>query len=184
MRRVERGQQRVRSAARLGHVVLVGEARHGVVGLRLEAGARNPPFGGGREHRKPHAGEQIADERRQEHRLAGAGEAGHAEAQAAARKIVAERAGDERRLEREIGEKRQDAIRVSKCQPRLCRARAGGLDRGQSVSASELRGGQEPGEQSAPRIDVVPRGDVEIDHRDGAGRKFRTPGGATPDGRR
>ena len=54
MRRVESGQWRS-GAGEARQVVLVGEARHGVVGLRLEARASDASFGGGGQHRQPHA---------------------------------------------------------------------------------------------------------------------------------
>ncbi len=85
-------------------MVLVGEARHRVVGLRLEPGPDDAPLGGGGEHRQPDAGDEVADERGQEHRLAGARKPGDAEAQAAAGEEVAERTGDEPRLEQKIGD--------------------------------------------------------------------------------
>ena len=93
-------------------MILVGEARHRVVGLRLEPRPRDPPLGGGGEHRKPRAGDQVVDERGQKHGLAGARQAGDAETQAAAGEIVADRAGDEPRLEHEIGENRQGGVRA------------------------------------------------------------------------
>ncbi len=85
-------------------MLLVGETRHGVVRLRLEPRPRQAAFRGGGEHRKPRAGDQVVDERGEKHGLARARQAGDAEAQAAAGKIVADRAGDEPRLEHEIGE--------------------------------------------------------------------------------
>ncbi len=69
-----------RRAGQLGQVLLVGEARHAVVGLRLQIGARDAALGHGREERQPAAHQEVADERRDEHGLARAGEPGDAEA--------------------------------------------------------------------------------------------------------
>ena len=93
-------------------MVLVGETRHRVVGLRLEPRPRDPPLCRCGEHRQPRAGDQVADERREEHRLAGARQAGDAQAKAAAGEIVSDRAGDESRLEHKIGENRQSGVRA------------------------------------------------------------------------
>ena len=93
-------------------MLLVGEARHRVVGLRLEAGARDAPFRRGGEHRQARAGDQIVDKRGEEDRLAGARKPCHAEPQARAGKIVAERARNELRLEDEIAETWQRKTRT------------------------------------------------------------------------
>ncbi len=60
---------------------LVIEAGHRVVGLRLEPRAGDAAAGIGLEQRQPAAMDEIVDERRDENGLAGAGEAGHAEAE-------------------------------------------------------------------------------------------------------
>ena len=65
---------------------------------------------------------EIVDQRGDEHRLAGARQAGDAEPQPAAGEIVAERARDDARLEGEIGEKRQGGS-AREIEPRLFRAR-------------------------------------------------------------
>jgi hypothetical protein len=88
-------------------MLLVGEARHRVVRLRLEPRPGDASLGGSSEHGQPRARDQVVDERGQEHSLAGARQAGDPEAQAAAGKVIAERAGDEPGLEHEIGENRQ-----------------------------------------------------------------------------
>ena len=62
-----------------GEVVLVGEARDGVVGLRLQVGGLDAALGGGAELRHAAAVEQVGDQRGDEHGLAGAAEAGDAE---------------------------------------------------------------------------------------------------------
>ena len=85
-------------------MLLVGEARHRVVRLRFEPHPHDAPLGGGGQHRQARARDQIVDERGQEHRLAGARQAGHPEAQRGAGEIIADRAGDELRLEDEIAE--------------------------------------------------------------------------------
>ena len=85
-------------------MLLVGEARHGVIRLRLEPHANDTALGGGRQHRQARRGEEIVDERGQEHRLAGARQPGHADAQRAAAKIIPDRSGDEPRLEQKIAE--------------------------------------------------------------------------------
>ena len=71
-----------------------------------------PPFRGGGEHRQARARDQIVDERGEEDRLAGARKPGHAEAERGAGKIVADRSGDELRLEDEIAETWQRKIRT------------------------------------------------------------------------
>ena len=93
-------------------MVLEGEARNLVVRLRLESGPRDAPFGRGGEDRQSRARDQIFDQRGEEHRLAGAREAGDAETQAPAGKVVAERTGDQPGLEHKIGEKRQGMVRT------------------------------------------------------------------------
>ena len=93
-------------------MLFVGESRHGVVRLRLEPRPHDAPFGRGGQNRQARAGDQVVDERGQEHRLAGAREAGHAEAQRPAGEIIADRAGDEPRLEHEIAETWQRKIRT------------------------------------------------------------------------
>ena len=51
-------------------MLLVGEAGHAVVGLRLEIGAGNPPLGHGGEERQAAAGDEIAHQRGNEDGLA------------------------------------------------------------------------------------------------------------------
>ena len=84
-------------------MILVGEARHRVVGLRLEPGAGDASLGRGGEHRQPRAGDQVVDERGEEHRLAGAGEAGDAEPQSRRRR-------NNRRVERATSAGLEDKI--------------------------------------------------------------------------
>ena len=60
-------------------VVLVVEARHRIVGLRLEPRVGDPPGGIGLEHRKAAAAGQAVDQRGDEHGLAGARQPGDAE---------------------------------------------------------------------------------------------------------
>ena len=60
-------------------MVLVIEARHRVVGLRLEPGAGDPPGRKRLEHRKAAAAREAVDQRGDEHGLAGARQAGDAE---------------------------------------------------------------------------------------------------------
>ena len=125
-------------AAEAGEMLLVGEARHGVVGLRLEPRARDASLGGRGEHRQPRPCDQIVDERGQEHGLAGARQAGHAQAQPAAGKVIAERAGDEPGLEDEIGENRQGLVPGKST--RLFRRGGPVWTEGQSVSAPSSDG--------------------------------------------
>ena len=63
-----------------GEVVLVGEAGDGVVGLRLQVGGEDAVLGLGLELRHAAAVEEVGDERGDEDGLAGAAEAGDAEA--------------------------------------------------------------------------------------------------------
>ena len=60
-------------------MLLIFEARHNIVGLRLEIDAHDPPLRGGVEEREARAGDEIMHERGDEHRLARAGETGDAE---------------------------------------------------------------------------------------------------------
>ncbi len=69
MRRVDSGQWRLGPVERR-EMILVGKTRHGVVGLRIEPGAGNAPFRRRGQNRQPSAGEQVLDQRRDEHGLA------------------------------------------------------------------------------------------------------------------
>ena len=60
-------------------MLLVGEAGHGVVGLRLEVGAGDAALGHGGKERQPSAGNQAAHQRCDENGLAGARQAGDAQ---------------------------------------------------------------------------------------------------------
>ena len=89
------------------HVRLVVEARHRIVGLRLEPRAGNAPARKRLEHRQAPAMQQMVHQRGDEHRLAGAGEAGHAEADGRveqARAEFAQRAAGEPDFFRDVGE--------------------------------------------------------------------------------
>ena len=125
-------------------MLLVGESRHRVVRLRLEAHPHDPPFRGGGEHRQARAGDQIVDERGEEDRLAGARKPGHAEAERGAGKIVADRSGDELRLEDEIAETWQRKTRTPTRDAYLGGARRFG----------------HPG--AAPALDLSPRARIRI----------------------
>ena len=58
---------------------LIGEARHGIVRLRRKPGARDPARGHRLEDREASAAQQAVNQRGDEHGLAGARQAGHAE---------------------------------------------------------------------------------------------------------
>ena len=62
-------------------MALIGKARHAVVGLRRKMRARDASRGKGLEHREAPATRQPVDQRRDEHGLAGARQAGDAEPQ-------------------------------------------------------------------------------------------------------
>ena len=98
-------------------MLLVGESRHRVVRLRLEMRPGDAAFRGGGQHRQARARDEIVDKRGQEHRLAGARQAGHADAQGGAGKIIADRPGDQPRLEHEIAEAWQGKIRARTGEP-------------------------------------------------------------------
>ena len=118
MARVESGQ--TRSFDQRGDVVLVLEARHRIVRLLLEQGARDAAGFLRLEQRQPAAMDQIVDEGRDEHRLAGARQAGDAEPQRRrdkAGRALAQRVERDQRLVGESGERRQS---VSLCD---CRSR-------------------------------------------------------------
>ncbi len=88
IRRVDCGQWRpLPDKAR--QMILIGEARHL---SRPGCGSRprpdNAAFRRGAQHRQPRVGDEIVDESGDENRLAGAGKAGHAEAQRAAAEII------------------------------------------------------------------------------------------------
>ena len=68
-----------RIAGEVGEVLLVFEAGHGVVGLRLQIGAGETALRRRSKNGKPRARDEIVHERGDEHGLAGAREAGHAE---------------------------------------------------------------------------------------------------------
>ena len=70
MSTVEVGQ--CRSLDQGADMVLIIEARHRVVGLRLEPGARDPPGRERLENRKAAATGQAVDQRSEENSLAGA----------------------------------------------------------------------------------------------------------------
>ena len=61
-------------------MLLVGEARHRVVRLRLEPRPDDAALGGGGQHRQARPRDEVIDEGGQEHRLAGTRQSGHAEA--------------------------------------------------------------------------------------------------------
>jgi len=61
------------------NMALVVETRHGVVGLRFELGARDASARQRLEYRKATAAQQAVDQRGDEHRFAGARQAGDAE---------------------------------------------------------------------------------------------------------
>ena len=98
-------------------MVLVLEARHGVVGLLFERGAGDAPRFLRLEQRQPAAMDQIVDEGRDEHRLAGPRQAGHAEPQRRRHQpggALGERVEGDPRLVGERGERRQSgSLRVA-----------------------------------------------------------------------
>ena len=85
-------------------MLLVVEARHRVVRLRLEARSHDAALRGSRQHGQAGARDQVVDKRGQEHRLAGSREPGHTDAERRAGEIIADRAGDEPGLEKKIAE--------------------------------------------------------------------------------
>ena len=150
---------------------LVGETRHGVVRLRFEARPHDAAFGGSREDRKARARDQVVDERRQEYGLARARQAGDAEAQRPAGEIVADRAGDESRLEHEIAVTWQGKFRIRK--PGAYLGGASRFGQWASVRAGlELGGRQIEREQSRVALDLLPAGNGKIERGYGAGRIF------------
>ena len=70
MSTVEFGQRRCLDQG--ADVVLIVEARHRVVGLRLQPGAGDPPGGERLENREAAAAGEAVNQRRDEDRLAGA----------------------------------------------------------------------------------------------------------------
>ena len=75
--RVDSGQ--MRSSTRSPDVALIVEARHGIIGLRLELCVGNASARPGLEKRQPPAVQKIVDEGDDEDSLAAARQAGHAE---------------------------------------------------------------------------------------------------------
>ncbi len=71
-------------------MALVVEARHRVIGLRHKLGAGDAPAGERLEHRKTAAAQQAMQQRRDEHRLAGARQAGHAQPYGWMKQMLAE----------------------------------------------------------------------------------------------
>ena len=106
-----------------GQVLLVGEARHGVVGLRLQTSAADAAFRGGGENRHPRTRDQIVDQSGDEHRLARAGKPGDAQPQRAALDIIPERARDHAGFEDDIGQEGQERSGVRGRGPYLGRRR-------------------------------------------------------------
>ena len=105
MRLVDSGQRRSSVSARTMRLVV--EARHRVVGLRLEPRAGDAAARQRLEHRQPPAMQQLMHQRGDEHRLAGAGEAGDAEPDGRieqARAEFAQRAAGEADFFRDVGE--------------------------------------------------------------------------------
>ena len=105
-------------AGQRGEVILVGEARHGIVGLRLEPAAPQPTLGRDAQHghrvgpveprgREPR---QVVHEGCDEHRLARARQAGHAQPQRPARERIREALSGDTGLERNCLEQGQEAI--------------------------------------------------------------------------
>jgi hypothetical protein len=76
----------------VGQVLLVGEARDCIVGLRLEVGAGDAALGHGSEKGQPPAGDQAAHEGGDEHGLARTREAGDAEPHGGRHQIGEDRA--------------------------------------------------------------------------------------------
>ena len=70
-------------------MVFIVEARHRVVGLRLQPGARDPPGGERLEDRKAAAAGEAVDQRGDEDGLAGARQAGDAEPDRRIEKVLA-----------------------------------------------------------------------------------------------
>ncbi len=71
------------------HVTFIVEARHRVIGLRFEFGVGDAAAGERLEHRKASAAQQAMDQRGDEHRLAGARQAGDAETDCRIEQIAA-----------------------------------------------------------------------------------------------
>ena len=100
----------------VAHMRLVVEARHLVVGLRLQPRPASRPLGIGLEERQPAAMHEIVDERGDEDGLAGARQAGHAEAQRRRkqrRRPVGERVERQQRFVGEVGERLRSAGRLA-----------------------------------------------------------------------
>ncbi len=93
-------------AAQRRQMLLIGEARHRVVGLRIEMRASDAPFGRRGQHRQARLGDEIVDERGDEHRLARARQAGDAEPQRPTAEVVADRARHDAGFESDIVEER------------------------------------------------------------------------------
>ena len=122
----------------LAQVLLVGKARQAVVGLRLEIGARDAALRHGGEERQAAAGDQVAHQRGDEHGLAGARQAGDAEAQRRRHGVGKARARAPQRARRRVGDVgKPHAIASSAL------GRAGG-GRGQGASRRQGRGSAPP----------------------------------------
>ena len=85
-----------------GQVLLVGEAGHGVVGLRLQTSAADAAFRGGGQNRHPRTRDQIVDQGGDEHGLAGAGKPRDAQPQGAAADIILQRTRDQAGFEDDV----------------------------------------------------------------------------------
>ena len=91
----------------IGQVLLVSEARHAVVGLRLEVGAGDPPLGHGGKERQAAAGDEVAHQRGDEDGLARARQPRDPQAHGRRHQIEEDRACASQRVRRRAGEFRE-----------------------------------------------------------------------------
>ena len=106
-------------AGQSGNVILIGEAGHGVVGLRFEHAADQPSLGVNPEHGQgifpPAQGRarclgQVLDQRRDEDRLACPRQSGDTETDMRARRQLDEGLSRGAGFEQEVGDQRQNQL--------------------------------------------------------------------------
>ena len=179
----------------LGQVLLVGEARHAVVGLRLEVGARDAPLGHGGEERQPPAGDEVAHQRGDEDGLARARQPGDAQPHGRRHQIEEDRAGASEGVRRRVGEVREPHRGLPFCALRRAKKGAAARSKREAVPCPRVGASGSSGlrEGSDPPVDLqrlAERGGGEAASRPSAHAR-RTPcrrrpcwgAGRRPDGR-
>ena len=166
MRRVDCGQRRSGPAGSRHAPRRRTAAPRRRVAVRAAPGRFGLPRGG--EHRQPGAGDEVADQRGQEHRLAG----GRGRSRRAAGRL---RRRSRRANGRRLPPRTRRWRKMTRGSPRVKFGRVylgdafAVLDRGSLRFGFELGGRDQPREQAGLSVDLAPRRRFEIDHGHGAG---------------